>query len=274
MQIQGNSSATFIQRMLTNTNDDLNTRMARLSAALRITSAADDAAGLAISEGMRAQIGGITQAERNTQDGISVLQTAEGGMEEIQGMTQRLRDLSVQAANDTLTDEDRALIQREATQLTQEINRSAQTVQYNGKPLLDGTYAPGGQALTLQVGANQGQTVEVNLAEMSATALGINTVDITTRAGAEQAIGTLDTALGRIAEQRTGVGATENRLAKTFDFLGIQNEATTASESRIRDADMATELIGLVRAQVQQQAGLGMLAQANLSARSVTALLG
>ncbi len=271
MQIN-NNTALFVQRYLGSTQGELESRLQKLASALRINSAADDAAGLAISEELRAQVNGLDQAARNTLDGISVLQTAEGGMQEIQDMTQRVRELSLQAANGTLTDQDRALIQREVGQLTQEIDRFAGTVNYNGQNLIDGTYA--NQGLTLQAGANQGQTVEVQLQAMTTTALGLDGLDVSTQAGAQAAVGAADAALSGISGQRAAIGAQENRLSSTFNFTNIQSEALTASESRIRDADMASELIGLTLARLREQAGTAMLGQANLNQQSVLNLLG
>lgn len=266
-------SAQFIQRVLGNTQGDLDQRLAKLSSALRINSAADDAAGLAISEGLRTQVNGLDQAARNTLDGISVLQTAEGGMQEIQDMTQRVRTLSVQAANGTLTDSDRQLIQREVSQLTSEIDRFAATVNYNGQALLDGSRAAGAQPLALQVGANQNQTVDVAIGAMSTTGLGINGIDVSTQAGAQAAIGRTDTAISNISAQRTNIGAQENRLIATFDFAQIQQENMTAAESRVRDADMAAELVALTRAQLLNQSGIAMLGQANVNQQSALNLL-
>lgn len=272
MQINSLSS-NFILSNLNNTQAELGLRLAKLSSALRINSAADDAAGLAISEGLRTQVNGLDQASRNALDGISVLQTAEGGMQEIQDMAQRVRTLSVQAANDTLTDSDRALIQREVTQLTQEIDRFAGTVNYNGQPLLDGSRATGAQPVTLHVGANQDQTVSLGISAMTTTGLGINGIDVSTRAGAEAAIGRLDTAISGVSEQRATLGAQQNRLTATINFVQLQNENTTASESRIRDADMATEMIGFTLAQMREQSGTAMLSHSFASQQSVLNLL-
>lgn len=272
MQINSMSSQ-FITRILNNNQGDLEQRLAKLSSALRINSAADDAAGLAISEGMRSQYNGLDQAARNTLDGISLLQTAEGGMEEIHDLTQRARELSVQAANGTLTDSDRALIQREVVQLTDEIDRFTGTVNYNTQNLLDGSRAAGAQPVALQVGANENQTVNIAIDAMSTTGLGINGIDVSTQAGAQAAIGRLDTAINNISAQRTNIGAQVNRLITTSNFVQISRENMTAAESRIRDADMASELVALTRAQILNQSGVAMLGQANINQQSAQNLL-
>ncbi len=266
--MQINSNSQFIQRMLGNSQSTLEQRMEKLASALRINSAADDAAGLAVAEGLRSQMNGLDQAARNTLDNISLLQTTKNKIQKIQNITQRLRTLSVQASNGTLTDEDRALIQTEVTQLTGEINRMAGTVQYNGRNLLDGS------STTLQVGANQSQTVTASTTAMTTTALGLNGIDVSTPAGAEAALGQIDQAISSVSGQRAAIGAQENSLRSTFSFNQIQNENMLAAESRVRDADMAAELVGMTLAQMRNQTGLAMLAQSNLNQQSTLNLFG
>jgi len=173
-----------------------------------------------------------------------------------------------------LTDGDRALIQEEVTQLKEEINRFSGTVEFNGQPLLNGDFAAGTGDFNLHVGANQNETANVNIEAMSTTALGIDNIDVSTRAGAESSIGALDTALTRISEQRANIGATENRLQSTFNFTRIEGEAMTASESRIRDADMALEMLAFTKTQILQNSGMAMLSQANMNSQSIMSLLG
>lgn len=286
MVVQHNLSAIFAQRQLTITNFSLEKSLEKLSSGYRINHAADDAAGLAISEKLRTQVSGLEQAGRNTMDGISLIQTAEGGLEELHLILQRTRTLSIEAANDTLTTSDRALLQVEVDQLLQEINRMQTTVVFNTKQLLTGAFAQGVGSILLHVGANQGQTLGINISSMSTTGLGIDTLSwktstgaltgnagMTTQAGAEAAIGLLDTAINTISSNRADLGAKQNRLEHTYNFIRIAMENMQASESRIRDVDMAEELTKFTKTQILLQAGNAMLAQANLKTQSVLQLL-
>ncbi|HEY8415265.1 MAG TPA: flagellin, partial [Thermaerobacter sp.] len=248
----------------------LNKSLERLSSGLRINRAADDAAGLAISEKMRAQIAGLQTAQRNAQDAISLIQTAEGALNETHSILQRMRELAVQAASDTNTDADRQQIQKEVSQLISEVTRIAQTTEFNTQKLLDGSFT----AKVFQIGANNGQTITVSINDMSASGLGIDTVDVSTQAGAAAAIATLDTAIDDVSAQRADLGALQNRLEHTIANLGVAVENLQAAESRIRDVDMALEMANFTRNQILLQSGTAMLAQANAMPQAVLQLLG
>jgi flagellin len=245
---------------------------ARLSSGLRINSAADDAAGLAISEKMRSQIRGLDQASRNAQDGISLVQTAEGGLTEIGNMVQRIRELGVQAANDTNEASDRDKIQTEVAQLKTEIDSMAERVEFNDKQLLTGDYSTAG--LTFQVGANKSQIITLSIGAMTLSGLGLTSIDFATSAGAITAqLDTLDAALATLSTQRADLGAVQNRLEYTMRSLDISSENLSASESRIRDTDMAKEMMNLTKANILNQASTSMLAQANQNPQNVLSLL-
>jgi len=248
---------------------------ARLSTGLRINSGADDAAGLAISEKMRAQIRGMEQAARNAQNGISLIQTAEGGIATIQDMVHRMRELAVQAANDTNDDSDRRKIQNEINQLLAEIDLVASRTEFNKKTLLDGSLdGVGGDSLHLQIGANANQNMFVSIPGMSVDAIfGGAPINVETVADAVNAITILDNGLNYVSEARAQLGAYQNRLEYTIRSLEIGIENTSASESRIRDADMAKEMMRLSKYQVLQQAAIWMLSQANQQPQLVLQLL-
>lgn len=258
MRINQNLSALNAYRNLTITNTALAKSMEKLSSGLRINRAADDAAGLAISEKMRGQIRGLNQAIRNAQDGISLIQTAEGALNETHSILQRMRELAVQSANDTNTDTDRAQLQAEVDQLLKEIDRIAQTTQFNTKPLLDGSFVG-----TIHIGANTGQNLVISITAMGANALGISGLGITTQALADAAISSIDAAINLVSTERAKLGALQNRLEHTINNLSVASENLTAAESRIRDLDMAQEMMAFTRSQILSQAGTAMLAQAN-----------
>ena len=246
----------------------------RLSSGLRINSAADDAAGLAISEKMRGQVRGLNQASRNSQDGISLIQTAEGGIQEVNNMVQRIRELVVQAANETNQAEDRDKVQTEIGQLMSEIDAMTGRVEFNSKKLIDGSL--GSTGVTFQVGANQNQLMTVQIGAMNTTGLGIGAVNVgggQTAATISTQLGTLDTAIGSITTARANLGAAQNRLEFTITSLDISSENLQASESRIRDTDMAKEMMNSTRANVLQQAATSMLSQANQAPQRVLQLL-
>ncbi|MEW5692531.1 MAG: flagellin [Candidatus Hydrogenedentota bacterium] len=272
-RVNNNIPALSASRFMQVNQQELQERIARLASAKRINRAADDAANLAVAERIRTQTNGLTQAARNVQDGISLVQTAEGGLQVIQENTQRIRELSVQAANGTLTDQDRQLIQTEIDQLIDEIDRQAGAVQFNGQPLLTGNFGQANGGLTIQAGANRNETVTLNLETTNATILGIADLDVTTQANAQNAIADLDSAIEDIASQRADIGAFQNRLEGAFNFLNIANENQRAGLSRIEDADIATEIVGLSVNQILQQTGVASLAQANLSSQNVLNLL-
>jgi flagellin len=238
MRINNNIMALNTHRALATNNVSVGKSLEKLSSGLRINRAGDDAAGLAISEKMRGQIRGLNQATRNAQDGISLIQTAEGALNETHSILQRMRELSVQSANDTNTDTDRAALQAEVTQLITEIDRIANNTEFNGKKLLDGSLdtAP----VTFHIGANAGQSITLSIGDMTSddvTGLGVATVDISTQAGADAAIATIDTAITKVSDQRAALGANQNRLEHTINNLGASAENLTAAESRIRDVD-------------------------------------
>mgnify|MGYP001500254150 CR=1 FL=1 len=276
MRINNNVSALNAWRNLYINDSSLTKSMEKLSSGYRINRAADDAAGLAISEKMRAQISGLNMAIKNAQDGISLIQTAEGALNEQQVIIRRIRDLAIQAANDTNTDSDRLKLQDEVSQLVAELNRIADTTQFNGKTLFTGKFS-GTNGLVFHIGANSGQTLTVSINRMRATALHSSLTDdfsISTQSSAEAAIGVLDKALDKVSEQRSKLGAVQNRLEHTINNLQVAAENLTASESRIRDVDVALETTNFVKNQILVQAATAMLAQANVKPQSVLQLLG
>lgn len=269
LQINTNVSALNAYRNLSSTQNSMATSLERLSSGLRINRAADDAAGLAISEKLRAQVNGLNQAQANAQDGISLIQTAEGALNETQSILQRMRTLSVQAASDTNTTADRTEINKEMTALSAEIDGISSRTQFNTQNLLGGSFAG-----TFQIGANDGEVMSVTINDMSAAGLTVDSLDVTTLAGAQAAITTIDAALSAVSDQRADLGAFQNRLQHTVANLGVSAENMAASESRIRDTDMAKEMTNFSRSQILQQAGVSMLAQANSAPQSVLKLLG
>ena len=250
---------------------------ARLSSGLRVNSAADDAAGLAISEKMRSQIRGLDMATKNAQDGISMVQTAEGAMQEVSNMTQRIRELMIQAANDSNESEDRAKIADEIQQLVDEITDMSTRTEFNKKKLTGGSFALPANSLFLQVGANSAQKIKFTIGTISATGLGIatlaNVVRTSKASGISQALTTIDAGIKKVIDERAKLGAIQNRLEYTMNSLKVSSENLSASESRIRDTDMAREMMNLTRANILQQAATSMLAQANQAPQSVLQLL-
>jgi len=268
--INTNVMSLNAQRNLVGSARDLATSMQRLSTGLRINSAKDDAAGLAIAERMTGQIRGMNQAVRNANDGISLVQTAEGALQEVTNNMQRIRELAVQSANGSNSTTDRAALQTEVTELLAEIERVATDTEFNGTALLDGTFA----AVNFQVGANSGQTITVaTLSNATTGDLGIDVVDISTAAGANTALGLMDTALQTINTNRASMGAIQSRFESVVASLQTSSENLSAARSRIQDADFAAETANLTRAQILQQAGVAMLSQANAAPQNVLALL-
>jgi flagellin len=246
----------------------------RLSSGLRINSAADDAAGLAISEKMRSQIRGLDMASKNAQDATSLVQTAEGGMQQIDSMVQRMRELVVQASNDTNQVEDREKIGEELAQLTAEIDSMAKRVEFNEKKLLDGTTG----TLYMQIGANESQGVEFDVGSMTTGDLGLGTIadavkTATTGSEITGLISALDDGLKTVTTARSKLGAIQNRLDYTMKSLDISSENLSAAESRIRDTDMAKEMMNLTKTNVLSQAATSMLSQANQAPQNVLSLL-
>jgi len=293
LSINTNVAALNAYRNLGTTQNDLSKSLEKLSSGLRINRAADDAAGLAISEGLRSQINGTKQAVRNAQDGISVVQTAEGALTETHSILQRMRTLSVQAANDGgLSAKAKQNIQDEIGELTTELDRIAATTQFNGTELLNGGYNA-----SFQVGANVSESdkISVTIANMSATALAVKDLNVTTPgtaavvadpdatppvtgvdavpSGAEAAIEAIDAAIKSVSDQRSKLGAVQNRFDHTINNLNVAVENLSASESRIRDTDMAQEMVSFTRSQILSQAGTAMLAQAKNLPQSVLQLL-
>jgi flagellin len=278
LRIQNNVEAINTHRQLTSTADRAAKSMEKLSSGYRINRAADDAAGLAISEKMRSQIGGLAQAQRNAQDGVSLVQTAEGSLNEVHSMLQRMRDLKVQYANGTLSTDDKTAIVAEGKQLAQEISDITSTTKFNGISLLDGTGGSGG-AISFQVGANTGESISVTTKDL----LGTNGVgsDIAALSGSSAGttewaavdLAEIDTAIKNVSSLRGDFGAVQNRLDHRLNNLATYQENLTASESRIRDVDMAEEMTAFTKLSILQQAGTSMLAQANQSPQSVLSLL-
>ncbi|MBU5591101.1 flagellin [Clostridium sp. MSJ-4] len=249
--------------------------MEKLSSGLRINRAGDDAAGLSISEKMRAQIRGLNQASRNAQDGISLIQTAEGALNETHSILQRMRELSVQAANDTNVKVDRDAIKEEIDSLNKEIDRIAKTTQFNEKNLLTGSLNAAGSGAKLQIGANNSTdlTLEINIATMGASALKVNAVSVGSNGSATKAISSVNEAIKSVSTQRSKLGAYQNRLEHTIANLDNASENLQAAESRVRDVDMAKEMMSFSKNNILQQAAQAMLAQANQQPQGVLQLL-
>jgi flagellin len=265
LRIQNNVEAFNAHRNLAATGARLSTAMERLSSGYRINRAADDAAGLAISERLRGQIGGLDQAQRNAQDAVSLVQTAEGSLTEVHAMLQRVRDLAVQYKNGSLSTADRTAIQSEVNQLASEIERIGSSAEFNGIKVLNTS-----QTLSFQVGAADGQVITVSLISLG-SGVGVSYFALST-AGATD-IGEIDAAIDAVSAQRSQFGAVQNRLGYTLENAAIYQENLTASESRIRDVDMAKEMVNFTKLQILQQAGTSMLAQANQSSAGVLTLL-
>jgi flagellin len=283
LRIQNNVEAFNAHRQLTGTAAKAARAMEKLSSGYRINRAADDAAGLAISEKMRGQIGGLAQAQRNAQDGVSLVQTAEGSLTEVHSMLQRVRDLKVQYANGTLDSQDKEAIASEVKQLATEIDKIRDDTEFNGIKLLDGTGGTSG-AVSFQVGANTGETISVTTKDItaSATSAGMAAIQTVAAAGTDAAASTafaaltldnIDDAIEKVSGLRATFGAVQNRLEHRLNNLATYQENLVASESRIRDVDMASEMVNFTKLQILQQAGTSMLAQANQAPQSVLSLL-
>ena len=274
MVVQHNVTAMNAQRQLGITTGIQAKSSEKLSSGYKINRAADDAAGLAISEKMRRQIKGLTQASANAQDGISAVQTAEGALAEVHDMLQRMDELATKAGTDTLQSQDRDYIQQEVNALISEITRTATTTSFNDTKLLDGSFT----AKELQVGADQSANdyIKVSIKNMSASTIGVGTLKVTGTDGSNgrAAIDTIKTAIKSISSQRADLGAIQNRLEHTIKNLDNVNENTTAAESQVRDTDMAAEMVKYSNSNILAQAGQSMLAQANQSNQGVLSLLG
>ena len=269
--INTNIASLNAQRNLSKSQATLNTSLQRLSSGLRINSAKDDAAGLAISERFTAQIRGLNQAIRNSNDGISLAQTAEGALGEVTNNLQRVRELAVQSVNATNSASDRGAMQQEVSQLISEIDRVAGQTNFNGVKLLDGTFT----AQAFQVGANVGETITVSsIADATAEGLGIDGGTVATVNGANSLIDAVDDALNTVNSSRATLGAIQNRFESVVTSLQTSSESLSAARSRIQDTDFASETANLTKSQILQQAGMAMMAQANSLPQSVLSLLG
>ena len=293
MRINTNVAALNTYSRLTAANASKSDSLAKLSSGKRINKAGDDAAGLAISEKMKAQIGGLKQAKRNAQDGISLIQTAEGALSETHSILSRMNDLAVQASNDTLTDEDRGKITKEVTALQKNIDDISNNTEFNTKKLLD----KADNKFTFQVGASEGQTAEITIGKMDADTLGVGDdltpgtpeddtdpeniipavpgkgVDLSDATKASQSIANIKAAIDTVSGQRADLGAVQNGLNHTINNLGITTENLSEANSRIEDVDMAEEMMNFTKSNILSQAATSMLAQANAMPNSVLSLL-
>lgn len=272
MQINTNVAANNSYRNLTTTQNDLSKSLEKLSSGLRINRAADDAAGLAISEGLKSQASGLGVASRNAQDAVSVIQTAEGSLGEVHSILQRVRDLAVQAGNDSNNADSRSAIQTEVTALGAELTRISESTNFNGIKLLDGSNA----SLTFQIGAGDSATADqmsVNLTNVGTVATAVSALTFTSSADALTSLTAIDTQIKDVSTARASLGADQNRMESIVRNIAVSKENITAAGSRIRDTDMAEEMVKFTRANILSQAGTAMLAQANQSNQGVLQLL-
>ena len=269
MVVQHNLSAMNTNRQMGVVTSALQKSTEKLSSGYKINRAGDDAAGLSISEKMRSQIRGLNKASDNAQDGISLIQVAEGALNETHSILQRMNELATQAANDTNTSTDRGAIQKEINQLTSEIDRIRSTTQFNTQNLLDGNF----KNKNLQVGSLKGQKITLSIDNMDAASLSVNSLDVTSFGAAGSAMEKIQKAIDSVSDQRSELGAIQNRLEHTINNLDTTSENTSAAESRIRDTDMAEEMVQYSKNNILSQAGNSMLAQANQQAQGVLSLL-
>ncbi len=270
MVVQHNLSAMNTNRQMGVVSSSLQKSTEKLSSGYKINRAGDDAAGLSISEKMRSQIRGLNKASSNAQDGISLIQVAEGALNETHSILQRMNELATQAANDTNTSVDRTAIKNEMDQLTSEINRIQSTTQFNTMNLLDGSFS----SRNLQVGALSGQTIKISVTKMSASNIGVSGLTVSSNVKAGEAMSKIQLAIQSVSSQRSKLGAIQNRLEHTINNLNTTSENTQSAESRIRDTDMASEMVEYSKNNILQQAGQSMLAQANQANQGVLSLLG
>lgn len=274
MVVQHNLQAANTNRQLGITTSAQAKSTEKLSSGYKINRAADDAAGLSISEKMRSQIRGLNKASSNAQDGVSLVQTAEGALNETHSILQRMNELATQAANGTNTSVDRSAIRAELDQLTSEINRIQSTTQFNTMNLLDGTFSGTTKQMKLQVGALSGQSINFSIANMCATKIGLETtLSVSTFSKAGSYMKAVQDAIEVVSKQRSAMGAIQNRLEHTIANLDTTSENTQSAESRIRDTDMASEMVTYSKNNILAQAGQSMLAQANQSTQGVLSLL-
>ncbi|MFF2178503.1 flagellin Hag [Lysinibacillus sp. NPDC058147] len=269
MIIQHNISALNTHRNLSFNNTQASKNLEKLSSGYKVNRAGDDAAGLAISEKMRGQIRGLDMATKNAQDSISLIQTAEGALNETHAILQRMRELAVQSSNDTNVTSDRLALQKEVNALSEEITRIATDTEFNTQKLLSGKFTD----KVFHIGANKDQAIKLSINEMTANKLGVSKVSISSQTNANAAIDTINQALEDVSTQRSALGAVQNRLEHTINNLGATSENLTAAESRIRDTDMAKEMMGFTKNNILMQAAQSMLAQANQQPQGVLQLL-
>ena len=281
MIINHNMSSLYADRVLNISNDNIMKNMEKLSSGERINRAGDDASGLAVSEKMRSQIRGLNQASKNIQNGVSFIQTTEGYLTETTDILQRVRELAVQSANGIYSDEDRMQIQVEVSQLVAEVDRIASVAQFNGMNMLTGRFAvEGDSTMQFQIGANMDQNARVYIGTMTASSLGLKgaqggdeQITINSPEEANMTLGAVDAALTQVNKQRADLGAYQNRFEMAAKGINIAAENTQAAESRIRDTDMASEMVEFTKNSILTQAGTAMLAQANNQSQTVLALL-
>tara|TARA_R110002072_G_scaffold174303_4_gene329474 strand:+ start:88514 stop:89341 length:828 start_codon:yes stop_codon:yes gene_type:complete len=273
LRVNTNVASINAQRNLSTVSERLGGNFRRLSTGLRISTAADDAAGLAISERLRSQVRSLEQGKRNANDGISLVQTAEGALNEVSSILVRLRELSIQSSNGSVSDQDKATLDEEFQSLVSEVNRIGRSTEFNGVKLLDGSSS----SVTFQVGFGTTQgidTLSVSLSAALSTSLSLNSLDIGSSGSTTTAITNIDSAINSISSLRGSLGAVQNRLGSTINNLAIQTENLSAAESRIRDVDVAYETAQLTRNNILQQAAISVLSQANQAPQSALQLLG
>ena len=270
MVVQHNLTAMNANRQLSGVQSAQQKSTEKLSSGYKINRAGDDAAGLSISEKMRSQIRGLNKASTNAEDGVSLIQTAEGALNETHYILQRMNELATQAANDTNTSTDRNALQQEMDQLTSEIDRIRSTTQFNSMNLLDGSFT----GKNLQVGALSGQSISISIGNMNSSTLKISGLKVSSFSAAGKAMTAIQSAINKVSTERSKLGALQNRLEHTINNLNTTSENTSAAESRIRDVDMATEMVEYSKNNILAQAGQSMLAQANQANQGVLSLLG
>lgn len=270
MIINHNLSAVFTNRILARTERELSKSIEKLASGIRINRAGDDASGLAVSETLRSQIRGLEQAQKNALNSISFIQTAEGSLQSVHSILHRMRELAVQSANAIYSEEDRSLIQVEVSQLIEEIDRIGETTEFNKFKILDGS----NRDFQFQVGPNPGQSITVVMKTMTAEAIGVSGLTMSTIDTANEALGRIDQAVGSVSKMRASYGAVQNRLEYVVSNLAVASENLQAAESRIRDTEMASEIVNFMRLRILKDSGVAMLIQANLKPESVVRLLG
>jgi len=268
MIINHNMSAQFANRLLRATALDMTQSIERLSSGMRINKAGDDASGLAVSEKLRSQVRGLLQALRNTEDGISFIQTAEGSLQEVHSILHRVRELAIEASNGIYSNADRTQIQVEVSQLINEVDRIASTAEFNRFKILEGA-----MSMRFHIGANANQFMQVRVKTMTSKALKVDGLSLSTPAKANQALALVDSAVDEVSRQRANFGAWQNRMEHTARNLSVSAENLQAAESRIRDTDMAAEMVRFTRTRILTESGTAMLAQANILPKTVLRLL-